>query len=103
MNIFLHFRCVRLGGAPYEKAFDQAARSCDHFRDPIIGGWPRFRVGWLRSEPASQRMGRVRLGWSKSRLVPETNRPSGHADARRDVALFSVKFCARSRLSTQVP
>ena len=39
----------------------------------------------------------MRLGRSKSRLVPEKNRPSGHAYAQWDIALLSVRLaCLRA-------
>ena len=61
------------------------------FRHSIIGDYARVRVRRLRSEPPSQRMGLMRMGRSKSRLVPEKNRPSSYAYARWDIALLSVR------------
>ena len=90
-HIFRHFSRVRPGGDPMKKAFDQAPGSCVDFRHSIIGDYTCVRVRRLRSEPPSQRDGRMRLGRSKSRLVPEKNRPSSHAYAQWDIALLSLR------------
>ena len=48
---------------------------------------PAFALGGCGPEPPSQRLGPVRLGRSKSGLVPENNRPSRHTHAQWDIAL----------------
>ena len=52
---------------------------------------PAF-VRRLRSEPPSQWMGPMRLGRSKSRLVPKKNAPSSDACSQWDIALLSVRL-----------
>ena len=89
INIFPQFRCPD-SGVIHEKTVDQAHRRGDCLRCPVLSGQPRFRPGRLRSEPSSQRMGLLRMGRSKSKLVLEKNRPPGGARSRRNIALLSV-------------
>jgi hypothetical protein len=97
--MFIHFSFTRVetnslafvrSGGDDEKAFDETAWSCDYFRDPVIGGFARVRARRVRSEPSSQWLGPVRLGWPERGLVPENDWPSGHAHAQWDIALFAL-------------
>jgi hypothetical protein len=68
----------------HEKAFGCATRNRDSFHRPVFGGYACIRVRRLRSEPPSRRAGPLRLGRSKSSLVPETHGPCSRERSQWD-------------------
>ena len=51
---------------------------------------PAFALGGCGPNCRSQRMGPMRLGRPERGLVPENDRPSGHAHAQWDIALLAL-------------
>lgn len=79
-------QCWKRGGRD-EKTYYDDARRCDPFNRAAFGDVVCVRARRLRAEPASQRVGILRLRGTKSGLVPESEGPSGHAHAERHASL----------------
>jgi hypothetical protein len=75
----------------HEKAFGCATRSRDSLHRPVIGGYACVCVRRLRSEPPSQSVGPLRLGRSKSSLVPETHGPCSRSWSQWDAVVYEVR------------
>ena len=65
--------------------------SRDSFHRPIMGGYACVRVRRLRSESPSRPGGPLRLGRSKSSLVPETHGPCSCSWSQWDAVVYEVR------------
>jgi hypothetical protein len=83
-------------GVIYEDAFDCVAQHCDPFHQLVI----RVCLRWLRSEPPSQCVGPLRMGWSKSKLVPKAYGPYRRSHGQWKPALLQVIAFGVVRLCT---
>ena len=79
-----------VGTAVIGESHENAQGCATRCGDSIVGGCTRLRVRRLWSKPPSRPLGSMRLGRSKSSLVPESYRPHCRAYARRDATLLPV-------------